>query len=383
MTSNQPVLLEDTTLREGEQTPGVVFTEWQKHEIVASLLAAGINHIEIGIPVMGGQEERSISSLARQFPNATLIGWNRGVKEDLQRAIGTGVRAIHIGLPSSRVHLDQLYAKSHSWVIETATELVEHARTNGIEFISVSAEDMGRADRTFLCEYARALAAAGATRLRLSDTVGCLRPGQVTDIVRAIKQSSTIPLQLHMHNDFGLAVANVLAGLEGGAEQVHTTINGIGERAGIAALHQVVLAIEVLVGRPTGVRCESLAALSELVSKCTGHGIPHNEPVLGSHVFTHESGIHVNGMLQLESSFEPFPPKLVGRSHKFVLGKHSGSQAIVHLLSQAGVLLTREQARVLLPTFRELAIELGGIIPLNVAALVARQLLQLNEQATT
>jgi isopropylmalate/homocitrate/citramalate synthase len=374
--ASKTLLFEDTTLREGEQTPGVVFSERDKLTIVSRLLDIGVRHIEIGIPVMGGQEERATRALVKEFPNVILIGWNRGVKGDLAKCIDTGVKGLHIGLPSSDVHLNELYGKSHNWVVDTASELIDFAKSNGISFISVSAEDMGRANLEFLCSYAKAVALAGATRLRLSDTVGCLRPDRVSEIVRAVKTASALPLQLHMHNDFGLAVANVLAGVQAGAEQVHTTINGLGERAGITAFHQVVLACDRLLGCDTGIRLDGLRELSDFVSRSTGLQLPHNEPILGARVFTHESGIHVTGLLQVQSSFEPFPPAIVGRTHEFVLGKHSGSQAIVHLLTDAGMPITRDEARELLSVIREFAVTLGGLVPVPLAVALARQVLK-------
>lgn len=376
MTKKNPVLIEDTTLREGEQTSGLIFSEKAKHEITQALAAAGITHIEVGIPTMGGQEARAISGMIGAYPDLTLIGWNRGVKEDLSRSIDAGFRAIHIGLPSSSTHIADLYGKSENWVVDTALSLIDHARANGVRFISVSAEDMGRADLAFLQKYAAAVFEGGATRLRLSDTIGCLTPGRVAEIVRGIKERSPIPLQLHMHNDLGLAVANVLGGIEAGAEQVHVTVNGLGERAGITSLHQAAVAIQVMAGVETGVRLDHLPGLSALVARFSGFPVPHNEPVVGSHVFTHESGIHVNGMLALSASFQTYDPRMVGREHAFVLGKHTGSQAICHILASAGVAVSRDEARDLLPAFRDLAIELGGCIPPAVAALFARQWLQ-------
>ena len=242
---------------------------------------------------------------------------------------------------------------------------------------------MGRADPTFLGRYACAVAAAGASRLRLSDTVGCLAPERVTSIVKGIRRDSDIPLQLHMHNDFGLAIANVLAGIQAGAEQVHTTINGLGERAGITSFHAAAVAIEVLLGMHTGIRLNKIPDLSALVASFTKFTIAHNEPIVGSNVFTHESGIHVNGMLHLAASFQPFDPVLVGRSHEFVLGKHTGSQAICHILSTGGVEVTRVEAKEMLPNFRDLAIALGGCVPPEVACLFARQFISSRKSPTS
>lgn len=369
------VTLEDTTLREGEQTPGVVFTGRDKREVAEALGEAGIEYLEVGTPVIGSSEFRTISELAATEGMPTLIGWNRGLRSDLEASFAAGLTAVHIGLPSSRLHVEDKFGRDFQWVIDTAAELIGFARMEGARFISVSAEDMGRADLNFLLEYAEAARQAGATRMRLSDTVGCLRPGQVAEIVSALRGSVDLDLQVHMHNDFGLAQANVLAGVEAGASQVHVTVNGLGDRAGIAALHQVVPALELMLGIPTGIDMTALPRLSTLVTRITGLPVAHNEPVVGRRVFTHESGIHVEGMLKVTSTFAALDPESVGRNHEFTLGKQSGSQALAHVLTEAGVPVDRDQARELLPLIRELAEAMGGTVSPTVAAALARHVL--------
>lgn len=356
------VLIEDTTLREGEQTPGVAFKEKQKFAIVEALAKANIKYIEIGIPVMGSVEFHALQLIAREFSTLTLIGWNRGLRTDIERSFDAGLTAIHIGLPSSDIHIKEKFGRDQSWVIETAIELVEYAKSQQATFISVSAEDMGRADIDFLKKYAKALETAGATRMRLSDTIGCLTPSRVTEIVRVLKQETNLPLQLHMHNDFNLALANVLAGVEAGASQVHATINGLGERAGITSIHQAVVGLHLIADAYTNVEMKELVNLSALVEMYTGLPIAYNEPVIGKYAFTHESGIHVDGILKVKESFEAFSPELVGRHHEFVLGKHSGSHAVEHILKQNGFLVNRETAKSLLPLIRELSVLMGGYL---------------------
>jgi homocitrate synthase NifV len=369
------ILIEDSTLREGEQTPGVAFSEVQKRTILEKLAEANVEYAEVGIPIMGSTEFKTIKALSEQPNLPKLIGWNRGVKSDLDRTFEAGLDSLHIGLPSSDIHIKNKFKKDYEWVIDTAISLVEYAKSQGAKFISVSAEDMGRANIEFLKKYAKALEQAGATRMRLSDTVGCLTPARTNYIVSTLKQEVTnLKFQLHMHNDLGLALANVLAGLDAGAEQVQVTINGLGDRAGIVSLHQAATAIKLFTEYSTSVKLSDVYNLSKIVEGFTGLGISHNEPVVGELVFSHESGIHVDGILKSKDSFESYPPELVGRSHSFVIGKHTGSHAIQYVLAEQGYEITREDAQRLLPFIREYSTMLSSSIEPEVLALLARYL---------
>jgi len=289
-----------------------------------------------------------------------LIGWNRGMVSDLEHSARAGFRGVHIGIPTSQAHLQGQLKKDENWVIDTAGKLVEFSKNEGMEIISVSAIDMSRSKIEFLQKYAQALESAGATRLRLSDTVGVFNPEKTREVVLKIREVSSIPLQMHMHNDYGLSLANMLAGVNAGAEQVQVTVNGLGERNGITALHQAVVALELMYGYDTGVNLKELLPLSELVAAFTNFPIANNEPVIGRGAFSHESGIHVDGMLKSQESFQPFDPTLVGRHHEFVLGKHSGSSSLQWFLRQEGIDVTREEAADLLPFVREFATENNG-----------------------
>lgn len=375
---NKFVLIEDSTLREGEQTPGVAFNEYQKQQILEHLAKANIKYAEVGIPVMGSVEFEAIKSLSQKSHLPTLIGWNRGIKSDLDRTFEAGLKALHIGLPSSDIHIKEKFKKDHNWVIETAIELVEYAKSQGAEFISVSAEDMGRADMEFLKKYAKALDEAGASRMRLSDTVGCLTPSKVSNIVNVLKQEvNNLDFQLHMHNDFNLALGNVLAGLDAGAKQVHVTVNGLGDRAGITALHHATAALEVLSDYKTDVNLSEIYKISKLVSEYTNLPIAHNEPIVGDLVFTHESGIHVDGMLKVKNSFEAFEPELVGRHHKFIIGKHTGSRAVQHVLAENGISVSRDEAQSLIPFIREYCTLTQSSMPPEILVMNAKYFLKI------
>lgn len=358
--NKRKILVEDTCLREGEQMARVVFTEKQKRAILDGLQRCNVPYAEVGIPVMGSAELRDLLNLIRDYKEPMLIGWNRGMVSDLEHSARAGFRGVHIGIPTSQAHLKGQLKKDENWVIDTAGKLVEFSKKEGMEIISVSAIDMSRSKIEFLQKYAQALESAGATRLRLSDTVGVFNPEKTREVVLKIREVSNIPLQMHMHNDYGLSLANMLAGVNAGAEQVQVTVNGLGERNGITAMHQAVVALEVMYGYDTGIDLKELKPLSELVSGFTGFPIANNEPIIGRGAFSHESGIHVDGMLKSQESFQPFDPTLVGREHEFVLGKHSGSSSLQWFLRQQGIEVSREEAADLLPFVREFATENNG-----------------------
>lgn len=334
------VLVEDTTLREGEQSPGVAFSTDEKIEIVRLLHELGIQAVEVGTPAMGGPEADAIKRLVAASLPIRLIGWNRGRKSDLDASFECGVDSVHIGLPASDHHLERKFHKSREWVVETMQELVAYAKTQRA-WVSVSAEDVGRADADFLVEYAKATAAAGADRLRMSDTVGVLDPFKAYELFKQITDGVPLPVQAHMHDDFGLATANTLAAVKGGARHVHVTVNGLGERAGIGSLDEVVLGLERHLGIETGIRKEGLRELADFVARASGRPIPPSKPITGDAVFAHESGIHVEGVLKLADTFEPIMPESVGGSREIVIGKHSGSGALQHVLAEHGIEVDR------------------------------------------
>ena len=360
MEEKRKILVEDTTLREGEQMARVVFTEKQKREILEGLKEANVTYAEVGIPVMGASELRDLMNIIKDYEHPMLIGWNRGMIKDLEQSAKAGFRGVHIGIPTSEAHLQGQLKKDKSWVIDTAAKLCEFCLKEGMEVISVSAIDMSRSEISFLQEYALALENAGATRLRLSDTVGIFNPEKTTEVVTKIREVSKIPLQMHMHNDYGLSLANMLAGVVAGAEQVQVTVNGLGERNGITALHQAAVALELMYGFDTGINLKALYPLAQIVAKYTHFPIANNEPIVGRGCFSHESGIHVDGMLKSRESFQAFDPRFVGRDHEFILGKHSGSSSVRWFMKEQGIEVTREEAAELLPFIREFAAEQGG-----------------------
>jgi homocitrate synthase NifV len=356
------IILEDTTLRDGEQAPGIAFDRPTKLALLDALIDAGVRWVEVGIPAMGGDELAFLEEATSRADRATLVAWNRGVAADVEQSLDLGYRAVHIGLPASDVHLRNSVRRDRSWLFRTAEELVGLAKGRGA-FVSISAEDVGRTDPAFLVEYARVVAAAGADRLRLSDTIGILGPEGYAERVRAVVGEVDVDVQCHTHNDFGLALANTLAGLQAGARYFHVTINGVAERAGMPDLAAAVVVLERIYGRSVGVRLEALTALSRLVEAATRHPVLPWHPVVGGNVFAHESGIHTNGMLRDTSTFEPYAPDDVGGERRYVVGKHSGTAVVEWVLRGQGLEPDDDELRACLALAREAALDHPGGVP--------------------
>jgi homocitrate synthase NifV len=330
------IIYEDTTLRDGEQAPGVAFDRATKAAIRDRLIEAGVRWIEVGIPAMGGSELAFLADTAERRAEARVVAWNRGVRAEVRQSLDLGFDAVHIGLPVSDIHLKHSVGKDRRWLLDGAVGLVKYAKDRGA-FVSISAEDVGRADPAFLVEYAAIIQAAGADRLRLSDTVGILGPNQYRAIVSSVERATDIDLQCHAHNDYGLATANTLAGLDAGARYFHATINAVGERAGMADTAQVLMCLRDFHNIDLGIDLTRMRDLSMLVAQATRSPVPPWHPIVGDNVFAHESGIHVNGLIRHARTFEPFDPERVGGQRRIVIGKHSGTAAIRWLLAENGI----------------------------------------------
>ncbi|PQQ36779.1 hypothetical protein C6H68_17100 [Photorhabdus luminescens] len=365
MTIQQNIILEDTTLRDGEQAPGVAFSKETKVSIFNSLVDAGVKWIEAGIPAMKGDEVLALEEMLERKNEVNIIGWNRGVLEDIKYTFSLGFKAIHIGLPTSNIHLKHSVSKDRDWLLMTAGDMIKFAKDKGA-FVSISAEDVGRTEISFLQEYAATVEQAGADRLRLSDTIGILNSQQYAQRVSAVRQASAIDLQCHCHNDFGLAVANTLAGLEAGARYFHVCVNAMGERAGMPDLAQMVMALQHFHQIDTGVDTRQLTRLSQKVAQASKHTISPWQPIVGDNVFAHESGIHVNGMLKDSKTFEPFEPEQVGGQRRLVVGKHSGRAILQNMLEEDSIKTDPQALEYCLALVRKAAEEYPGGIPTHV-----------------
>jgi homocitrate synthase NifV len=354
---NNKLYIVDTTLRDGEQTAGVVFANSEKIRIAKMLDEIGVNQLEVGIPAMGGDEKETIAKIAKLGLNASIMAWNRAVIKDIKESLECGVDAVAISISTSDIHIEHKLKTSRRWVLDHMTEAVAFAKKEGV-YISVNAEDASRTDINFLIEFAKCAKQAGADRLRFCDTVGILDPFETYEKIKAVKEATDIDIEMHTHNDFGMATANALAGIKAGANFVGVTVNGLGERAGNAALEEVVMALKYVYKRDLGIDTKKFRELSEYVSAASGRQLPSWKAIVGTNVFAHESGIHVDGALKNPQTYEIYNPDEVGLERQIVIGKHSGTAALVNKFKEYGRALPESEAQELLPYVRSLSIQL-------------------------
>jgi isopropylmalate/homocitrate/citramalate synthase len=366
------VIVEDTTLRDGEQAPGIALSALEKMEVCRELDLVGVPMIEVGTAGMGGEEESFIREACRAGFRARLVGWNRGKMEDLEHSLDCGLDAVHIGVPVSDIHLRASAKKNRDWLRHEIPRLIKFAKGNG-QFVSISAEDASRSRPSDVIDYAKLVRDAGADRIRVSDTLGVFLPSEYHDLIGMIVSDVGIDVQIHVHNDLGLAMGNVVEGVRAGAKYVHATVNGWGERVGHPPLEAVVVCLKRTLGVETGVDFERLPALSAKVASVFRRDVPVWSPVVGRDVFTHESGIHAAGTLRDSESFEPFPADWLGRKHTVVAGKHSGSLGVQAVLSEVGIDAARTEVAEILPVVRQRAIELKRWLEPNEVAEIFAQ----------
>jgi homocitrate synthase NifV len=339
----------DTTLRDGEQAPGVAFDRASKLAMAHGLDQAGIHELEVGIPAMGSDVREDIRQISALDLQCELSVWCRALPVDLAAATRCNVAGVHFSLPVSPIQFSAL-GKDPSWALSQMGALVHQAQCY-FDRVSVGALDATRADRAFLLQFAQMAESLGVHRLRIADTVGIGVPSTVAELVGDLKGAvNDLDLEFHGHNDLGMAAANALVALEVGADAVSVTVNGLGERAGNAALEQIIMALSGHADFHCPVDTTRLQALSQLVSRAAHRPVHPTQPVVGDHVFTHESGIHCHAMFKEHRAYEPFSPGRVGRTdRRFVLGAHSGTAAIRRLLDQVGIHVTQGQAQALRP----------------------------------
>ncbi len=387
---DERVYIFDTTLRDGEQSPGVSLNVNEKVEIARQLTRLGVDIIEAGFPVASPGDFAAVKVTAAEVKGAVVAALARTAKGDIDRAWEAVREAesprIHTFIATSDIHLRHKLRLSREEVFEAAVAAVKHARgyLSDVEF---SAEDAFRSDHDYLCRIIEAVIGAGATTVNIPDTVGYATPGEfhdfIRDIFRKVPNIDRAVLSVHCHNDLGLAVINSLAAIQAGARQVECTINGIGERAGNAALEEIVMALYArhsFYGKKTAIRTEEIYRTSKLVSKLTGMKVQPNKAIVGQNAFAHESGIHQDGVLKERLTYEIMNPELIGRSlDTIVLGKHSGRHAFRDTLTSLGYELSEEETNRVFRRFKILTDRKQELTDKDLRAIVEEEILRVPE----
>lgn len=347
------ILFWDETMRDGEQTPGVAFSPEEKLEIATLLDEMGVPIMDVGIPVVSREESRGVKMIAGAGLHASVMAAARAVRRDTEACVECGVDEIALFIACSDLHLKYKLNMSREQVKEAAVRETEYAKAHGLK-VSFVTEDTFRADLDYVVELYNACIDAGATRAVICDTVGVMTPAGMKWFIDEIRpRLHAVQLSFHGHNDFGLAVANSLAALEAGVEVPHTCVNGLGERSGNASFEELVMTLESLYGVDTGIDTSRLYELSLLVEKLSGVPIGVHKPIVGYNAFSHESGIHADGVIKHTLTYEPIQPEGIGRHRQFIFGKHTGSTAVEQKLQSRHAEATNEQVQTLVNLIKE------------------------------
>jgi homocitrate synthase NifV len=349
------VTINDTTLRDGEQTAGVAFTRREKVTLATMLFDAGVTHLEVGIPAMGVEECLTIAAIRKALPKSTLMAWCRAKNDEIKCAADLKLDWVDISIPSSEQMIEHKLKCTKATLLQQMQSSIAYAVSLGLQ-VCIGCEDASRTEPDFLIEIGTLAAKAGAGRLRYADTLGVLEPFITYEKIKALCVAQPLPVEIHCHDDLGMATANTLAAIKAGARYANTTVVGLGERAGNAPLEEVVTALEQCYQLHTGIHLAHFPALCQAVSAAAGRTVPKQKSLVGAQVFTHESGIHVDGLVKDVRNYQGLDPKLLGRRHTLVLGKHSGIGAVQAVFSRIGVSLDNVQTNKLLSAVQAFAI---------------------------
>lgn len=342
----------DTTLRDGEQAPGIIFSRHHKIEIANLISDMGVQELEVGYPILGKNEIEDIKAISKENLKADLSCWARAKEDDIECAADCGLPNVHICFPASKIQLENA-GLDEQWVLDNIKYLITKAKKY-FSNVSVGAMDATRSGFKLLSDMAEYSKLYGAIRMRIADTVGIAKPSSIKNLIRNL--TGIVPdldIDFHGHNDLGMATANSITAVEAGARALSVTVNGIGERAGNTALEEVVMALKIHYNMCNHIDSTKIFNLCNNVSSITRRPIPLDKPIVGMNAFRHETGIHVSGLLKNPIAFQPFMPDQVGQMRTtFIPGKHTGGSALQHFLKLRGITISRKQALNLIPHVR-------------------------------
>ncbi|MEA1961654.1 MAG: homocitrate synthase [Bacillota bacterium] len=350
------VFIVDTTLRDGEQTAGVVFSNDEKIRIAKYLDEIGVDQIEAGIPVMGGFEKDCIKRIVAMDLKASIMAWNRAVIADIKESIECGVDAVAISISTSDIHIQHKLQTTRQDVLMRMSDAVKYAKDHGM-YVSVNAEDASRSDMEYLTEFSIIAKHAGADRLRFCDTVGALNPLTTFRYISTLHDAVGLDIEMHTHNDFGMAGANSLAGIYAGAKYVGVTVNGLGERAGNTCLQEIIMSMKYLMNMDVKYNTMIFREVAQYVAEASGRPLPVSKPIVGSNIFAHESGIHGDGVLKNPLNYEVFKPEEVGLLRQIMIGKHSGTAAVKAKFQEYDIELDEAETKIILEKIRHMSID--------------------------
>ena len=355
--SKRYVNIIDTTLRNGEQTAGVVFSKHEKIRIAKMLDEIGIPEIEVGTPSLGIFEREIIKEITEDKFNCKIFVYCEAEPENIKYAARCGAKNVIINISTSDIHLKEKYKKNRTWVINKLRETIRTAKQNDLNFI-ISAEDATRTDLEFLLKLVSIAKKKGAYRFRICDTVSKFDPFQTFLYINTISSAIGFPLEVYNHNDFGMATANGMAAIRGGASSLVVSVGGLGEGTGNAAMEEIVMALRYLENIELGIETSKFREIAEYVARASSRAIPIWKAIVGTNVFAHESGIHVDGVIKNPKNYEVFNPSEVGLTRQLVVGKHSGSHTILHKFKEFDIELTDKQSNEILALARTMSIDL-------------------------
>ncbi len=346
-------IINDTTLRDGEQAPYVAFNTNEKLKIAQLLYESGVDELEVGIPAMGDKEKEDLKEILALDLPISIMSWNRATRQDLEASLECGVTSVDLSIPVSQILIDIKFKGDKERIFRNLEEVLALAKQEGLH-ICIGGEDASRADHKFLKEIMSFGKEHGAHRFRYCDTVGILTPHRTYQAISELSALDLLDIEMHTHNDFGMATANSIAGLEAGAKSVNTTVIGLGERAGNASFEQILMSLKHQFSEPREINATKLQELVHTVSHAANKPIDASCPIIGNNIFTHESGIHVNGLIKSQNAYEAFEPEIVGLHRYFPIGKHSGSATLLYHLKAAGICPTKQKVQTILPKVREI-----------------------------